>query len=171
MMLRASLWALFATHVATIVQAQSCSHSNHCTACVADSDTSGWYTAACEYCPSSGLCSGSTWDSCSSDWVSSSNSCPAPPPPPKSFLSSTGNRYCTGGYWPQCDSCDQPDAWGSSHPGAVICSVPYDSCCHACPSGQTSSTSGSTAGHCVSIGASGTSWYTSGHRRMEVSRN
>jgi hypothetical protein len=161
------LFAIFGLLI-TGVAAGDCSPWNHnCATCVTQSDTNGWVTTSCGYCPSTGQCSGSMYDSCSSSsWTYSSSSCRSPPPPPPathSWISGTGNRYCNGGYYNYCDPCNGPSTVGSSHPGAVWCSVRSDSCCSQCPRGQTTADSGSQAGRCVSIGSPGTSWYRGGH--------
>jgi hypothetical protein len=49
--------------------------SAHCLECISHQDTSGWVNTGCQYCPSSGQCSGSIYDSCYADWIDNDSSC------------------------------------------------------------------------------------------------
>ena len=76
---------------ATAASAQSCyNHNGDCSTCIASQDLSGWYTVDCEYCQASGMCSGSTFDSCTDDW-SATNCDPDLPEP----MSATDVLYYT----------------------------------------------------------------------------
>jgi len=106
--------ALFAT-----VAYASCSHNKDCSTCVSSQDTSGWYTVDCKYCSSSGLCSGSIYDSCSSgSWLSTPSSCPAPAPPQPGWATSSGSHNCPdASSFNACLYASDCNSHCSSHPG------------------------------------------------------
>jgi hypothetical protein len=155
------------------------SYGTDCLSCARSMDTSGWSSYQCEYCTTTGQCTASFTASCSGSWLNTQSECSGSGAGAgggsgtASFLSRTGNVYCNGGYKVSgngdCYSCSAPSKVGNDHAGATYCSVPRGNCCVRCPSGQTTSDSGRTAGTCVSIGSTGTAWYSNGHRRTESS--